>query len=219
MIDFELIYYSLFALLRGTVISLEIALIATSIGFSLGCAVAFLEKSPWLFIRTCVLAYVTLLRGTPMLVQILFMYYVLPQFGLTLAPFFVAALSIGLNSSAYISQSIRAGLNAVPKGQTEAAKTLGLTPFQIQLHIVFPQGFFVALPSLGNELITLVKDSSLASVIGVMELSKEASVIRSTTYDAFSILLAISLIYLVLTSMLSFGLKKLKNRVGRYATS
>jgi His/Glu/Gln/Arg/opine family amino acid ABC transporter permease subunit len=218
MIDFELIQNSWYALLRGTLVSLEIALIATSIGFSLGCAIAFLEKSKWLFIRTCLLAYVTLLRGTPMLVQILFMYYVLPQFGLKLSPFFVAALAIGLNSSAYISQSIRAGLDAVPQGQIEAAKTLGLTPFQIGLHIVFPQGFFISLPSLGNELITLVKDSSLASVIGVMELSKEASVIRSTTYDAFSILLVVSLIYLLLTSALSFGLQKLKNRVGRYAT-
>ncbi|MBA3286253.1 MAG: ABC transporter permease subunit, partial [Nitrosopumilus sp.] len=95
----------------------------------------------------------------------------------------------------------------------EAAYTLGFTPIKTMRYIVFPQAFRVTLPALGNELITLVKDSSLASIIGVMELTKEASVIRSRTYDAFSIILAVSIIYLILTATLSYFLIKYEARL------
>ncbi len=118
--------------------------------------------------------------------------------------------AIGFNSGAYISQTIRSGINAVSIGQIEAAHTLGFNNWMTMRYIVLPQAFRKALPGLGNELVTLVKDSSLASIIGVMELSKTASVIRSHTYDAFSILLAVSLIYLFLTATLSFAMRKLE---------
>lgn len=208
MIDFQLILESLPALGLGTLVSLQITLIATIIGCSLGTILAFLESAPSKPVRAFVLMYVALFRGTPMLVQILCVFYVLPQLGIFIPAFWAASVAIGLNSAAYISQSIRSGINAVPIGQIEAAKTLGLSYRATQIHIVLPQAFRVALPALGNELITLIKDSSLASVIGVMELSKEASIIRSRTYDAFSILLAVSLIYLLLTSTLTFCMKK-----------
>lgn len=213
MIDFDLIWQSLPALLHGAGLSLSIALAAALIGLSLGTLLAFAERSEWRPLRFAVFAYVTVLRGTPMLIQILFVFYVLPQFGITIDPFWAAALAIGLNSGAYISQTIRSGINAVPKGQIEAAHTLGFERIATMQHIILPQAFRFSLPSIGNELITLVKDSSLASIIGVMELSKQASVIRSRTYDAFSILLAVALIYLVMTAMLSFCTKKLEKRL------
>jgi His/Glu/Gln/Arg/opine family amino acid ABC transporter permease subunit len=208
MIDFTLIWDSLPQLLHGTAISLEITLIAASIGLTLGSLFGLAEtaKSPPL--RLLIGTYVTLFRGTPMLVQILFVYYVLPQFGVRIAPFWAASLAIGLNSGAYVSQIIRSGINAVSQGQIEAAHTLGFTSIRTMRYILFPQAFRVTLPALGNEMITLVKDSSLASIIGVMELSKEASIIRSRTYDAFSILLAVSVIYWILTATLSFCIKK-----------
>lgn len=216
MIDLKLIWDSLPSLLHGTVVSLQITFIAAFIGLTLGSIFGLAEAAKSRFIPLAVRTYVTLFRGTPMLVQILFIYYVLPQFGLTLAPFWAASLAIGLNSSAYISQIIRTGINAVSKGQIEAAHTLGFTPLKTMLNIVFPQALRVALPALGNELVTLIKDSSLASIIGVMELTKEASVIRSRTYDAFSILLAISIIYLILTGTLSFFIKKYEKRLTKY---
>ena len=151
-----------------------------------------------------------------MLVQILFAYYVLPQFGITIAPFWAATLAIGFNSSAYISQILRSGINAVSKGQIEAARALGMNMRQTMQYIVIPQAFRVTLPALGNELITLVKDSSLASIIGVMELSKEASIIRSHTYDAFSILIAVSCIYLVLTALISLAVQTLDKAVNSH---
>ena len=186
---------------------------AATIGIVLGTVLGFAQSSQKKMTRFCVGLYVTFFRGTPMLVQILFIYYVLPQLGLTIAPFWAAGLAIGLNSAAYISQVVRSGLMAVPIGQLEAAKTLGLSRFQAIRFVLLPQAFRVSLPALGNELITLVKDSSLASIIGVMELTKEASVIRSRTYDAFSILLAISVIYLVLTTTLSFVIKRYEKRM------
>jgi len=213
MIDLDLIWDSLPSLLHGTAVSLQITFVAACIGLSLGSIFGLAETSNSRLVRFAIGAYVTLFRGTPMLIQILFVYYVLPQFGLTIEPFWAASLAIGLNSCAYISQIIRAGVNAVPKGQVEAAHSLGFTPFKTIRYIVFPQAFRITLPALGNELVTLIKDSSLASIIGVMELTKEASIIRSRTYDAFSILLAISIIYLILTAALSFCLKKYEARL------
>jgi glutamine transport system permease protein len=217
MIDLTLIWDSMPSLLHGAGVSLQITLIAAFIGLTFGSIFGLAETSKSRVIPFAIGAYVTVFRGTPMLVQILFIYYVLPQFGLTLAPFWAASLAIGLNSCAYISQIIRTGINAVPKGQIEAAHTLGFTPLKTMLYIVFPQAFRVALPALGNELVTLVKDSSLASIIGVMELTKEGSVIRSRTYDAFSILLAVSIIYLILTATLSFLIKKYETRLIKHA--
>lgn len=210
MIDFELIWQSLPALAHGAVLSLGIAFIATILGFTIGTILAFGEVSKFTAIRWAVNCYVVLFRGTPMLIQILFVFYVLPQFGLMIPPFWAASIAIGLNSGAYISQVIRSGINAVSPGQIEAAHMLGFSKMMTMRYIVFPQAFKASLPALGNELVTLVKDSSLASIIGVMELSKEASIIRSRTYDAFSILLAVSLIYLFLTATLSLGVRKLE---------
>lgn len=216
MIDFQLISNSIPALLRGAGVSLQIAFVATLIGLMVGTALALGEASKHTWSRWLVTLYVTLFRGTPMLVQILFIFYVLPQFGLMISPFWAASVAIGMNSGAYISQTIRAGINAVSKGQVEAASTLGFSNFMTLRYIVFPQAFRNALPAFGNELVTLVKDSSLASIIGVMELSKEGSVIRSHTYDAFSILLTVSLIYLVLTATVSFCMKRLEGVLAKH---
>lgn len=216
MIDLNLIWNSLPSLLYGTSISLQITLVAAFIGLTFGSLFGLAETSKVRLIPFAIATYVTLFRGTPMLVQILFIYYVLPQFGLNLPPFWAASVAIGLNSCAYISQIIRTGINAVPKGQLEAAYMLGFTPIKAMRFIVFPQAFRVTLPALGNELITLVKDSSLASIIGVMELTKEASIIRSRTYDAFSILLAVSVIYLILTGTLSLCMRKYEKRLMKH---
>lgn len=213
MIDYELIWESIPALLHGTLTSLEITFIAASIGLSLGTFLGLAQTLKSKIVSFVIGCYVTLFRGTPMLVQILFVYYVLPQFGVTIEPFWAASLAIGLNSAAYISQIIRSGIKSIPVGQWEAALTLGISKFKTLKNIIFPQAFRVALPSLGNELTTLIKDSSLASIIGVMELSKEASIIRSRTYDAFSILLAVSIIYLILTATMSFLVKKYETRL------
>lgn len=206
MIDYTLIWTSLHSLWQGTLITILITVIAAMIGFSLGTVFAFAKHS----LKNVVSIYVLFFRGTPMLVQILFVYYVLPQMGVDLPPFWAASIAIGLNSAAYICEIVRTGMNGVSYGQIEAAQTLGLSSWMTKRYIVFPQAFRIALPAIGNELITLVKDSSLASIIGVMELTKEASIIRSRTYDAFSILLAVACIYLLLTMLISIVIKKME---------
>lgn len=210
MLDFQLIWDSIPALLQGAVLSLQIAFTAACIGFIIGTILAFGETSKNAFIRFLVNCYVTLFRGTPMLIQILFIFYLLPQIGIKISPLWSASLAIGLNSGAYISQIIQTGIKTISKGQIEAAHTLGFSKFMTMRYIILPHAFKASLPTLGNELVTLVKDSSLASVIGVMELTKEASIIRSRTYDAFSIFLAVTVIYLILTATLSWGIRKLE---------
>lgn len=217
MIDLPLIWNSIPALLHGTLLTVLIATTAALIGLVLGTLLALGENSPLKVFRVAIWSYITLFRGTPMLVQILFLFYVLPQFGIMIPPFWAATLAIGMNSGAYISQMIRSGINAISLGQWEAAQTLGFNRLLTMRYIVLPQAFRAALPSFGNELSILVKDSSLASIIGVMELSKEASIIRSQTYDAFSILLAISAIYLILTAAISLGIKHLEGALKDHA--
>lgn len=212
MIDLSLIYHSFPALLKGTLVTLQITLSALFIGFLLGVILACLEKGGGEFASFLAKSYVMIFRGTPLLLQILFVYYVLPQFGFSLSSFTSAILAFGLNSGAYISQIIKVGIQSVSIGQVEAAQTLGLTRLQTLRYIVLPQAFLAMMPTLASEMSTLIKESSLASVIGVMELSKEASLIRSRTYDAFSLLLASGLIYFTLTTIVTIFIQIIEKR-------
>jgi ABC-type amino acid transport system permease subunit len=161
-----------------------------------------------------VIAYITLIRGTPMLIQILCAYYILPQIlGFDMSPMLMATAAIGLNSAAYISQVIRTGIASVHEGQREAAQVMGFSSLQIARYIILPQAFTVVLPALGNEFVTLIKDSSLASIIGVAELAKQGRFIVSTTYDALSIFFAITILYLTVTSTISFAVSQIERRL------
>ena len=151
-----------------------------------------------------------------MLMHIMFAYYVLPQLGLELPVFWASIAAISLNSAAYVSQIVKSGIMAVSSGQKEAAKALGFSPAQIAWYIVLPQAFCIVLPALGNEFITLIKDSSLASIIGVAELMREGNLIKSRTFDAISIYCAVALIYLVMTTTLSLCVNALEKRMNRH---
>ena len=219
MIDFQLIINKFPLLLRGAVITLEIAALGTFIGIIFGTLLGLGHRSKNSLIRILVTIYVTIMRGTPMLIQIFIVYYVLPQIGLGLPRFWAAALAIGFNSAAYISQIIKAGIQSVGFGQIEAAQVMGFSKWQITRFIILPQAFAVVLPALGNELITLIKDSSLASTIGVAELTREASQISSATYDYMSIYLAVAFIYLVMTFSLSQLVRYLEKRMTKHVTT
>jgi len=211
MIDTTLIIDYRPALHHGALISMTISLSASIIGLSLGTLLGIAAKERWFAYP--IEAYVSFFRGTPVLIQIMIVFYIFPQLGLSIPPFWAATLAIGLNSAAYISQIIRSGVAAVPIGQIEAAKTLGMTPTQIAWYIVLPQTFRVVLPALGNEMVTLVKDSSLASIIGVMELSKEASLMRTRTFDAVTVLFAVSCLYFFMTMAVSTIVKTIQGKI------
>ncbi len=216
MINIELIVDSLPALLRGVLVTLQIAASSCLIGFSLGTFFGLIQSSSSSIGKSFVTLYVSLIRGTPMLVQIMFIVFGLPQFGVNIPTIWAVIVAIGLNSAAYISQVIRSGIASVSKGQIEAAKVLGLTQKQIIRFIVLPQAIRVVLPALGNEFITLTKDSSLASIVGVTELAKEGSIIMGRTFDPISIYCAITALYLILTTTLSYGMSVLEQRMNRH---
>ena len=140
-----------------------------------------------------------------MIVQIVFLYYGL---NLPVAPIVIAILAIGLNSCAYVSQTIKTGINAVAKGEIEAALVMGLSRRKIMRHIILPQAFRAIFPSLGNEFVTLIKDSSLAYIIGVHELFKESRNLMNVTYDVTTIYFAVTLFYLLLTYSVTLALQE-----------
>ncbi len=213
VIDIQLIKDSLPLLLKGALLTIQIAAVSCGFGLTLGTLFALAHTSTIQPLRWLVSIYVTIVRGTPMLIQILFAFYVLPQFGITLSATWTAIAAISLNSAAYISQIIRSGIASVGVGQIEAAQVLGFSTGQITRYIVLPQAIRVVLPALGNEFITLVKDSSLASIIGVAELSKQGRIITSRTYDAITVFFAVAILYLIITSVISFLISWIERRM------
>lgn len=205
MIDIELIKESLPRLYHGTLVTLQIALLACLIGIILGTILGVFQTRKNVLIKGLANFYAVIFRGTPMLIQIFFMRYgVLPLLGLKISAFWTVVIAIGLNSAAYISQIIKIGILSINKGQIEAAKVLGFSHMQTIRYILLPQAFRKTLPALANEFITLIKDSSLASTIGVMELFKEGTSIISRTYEPITMYVCIALIYLAITSTLGF---------------
>lgn len=217
MIDFNLIFEYRYVLLKGLVVTLQIAALASLIGILLGITLALMQTSHNRILRSIVNIYVIIIRGTPMLIQILCAYFLLPQMGINIPAFWTAIIAIGLNSAAYISQVVRSGIAAVGVGQIEAAQVLGFSTHDTIRYIVLPQALRTALPALGNEFVTLIKDSALASLIGVAELTKQANFIKSTTFDAITVYFAVAILYLMLTSMVSFLVTRLERRMHVHA--
>ena len=200
-------------LAHGALVSLEVTLCALVIGLIGGTLLAIVCVYGNNLMRAFSHLYLTFFRGTPMLVQLMAIFFILPSCGIVISAFWSAVIAIGLNSIAYVSQIIRTGIQAVSKGQQEAAQTLGFSSWQITRLIVLPQAFRTVLPTLGNELITLIKDSSLASVIGVAELTHEGSIIMNRTYDALTAYAGVALVYLVMTSVAALIVHAIEKRV------
>lgn len=216
MIDYNLLAEALPQLIVAATKTLSIAFLSASIGFIGGTLIALLHMSSNKLLNALLMFYVTIIRGTPMLLQIMFMYIMLPQLGINISAFSTAILSIGLNSCAYISQVIRSGIKSIEKGQIEAARCLGITNTHLICHIILPQAFMVVIPVLLNELITLIKDSSLASLIGVIELYKRGEIIISQTHDAMLIYVCVGFIYLVLTTSLTLLVTSIEKKINKY---
>lgn len=146
--------------------------------------------------------YVYVIRGTPTILQLMILYYVAFKSS-TLSPIVVGTLAFGINSGAYVSEIFRAGFEGIDKGQREASKTLGLNYIKTMRYVIFPQALAKMFPALGNEIITLVKETSIAGYIGIVELIKAADIISSRTYDYFFPLVVSAIVYLLLTFILS----------------
>ncbi len=213
-------------LVQGLGNTLKITFIALILGVILGAVIAIIRAS-WekngnemkkgfgRFIMRVLNAfcklYLTVFRGTPVVVQLLIIYFVI--FVSTNNGVAVAALAFGLNSAAYVAEIIRSGIMSIDEGQFEAGRSLGFNYVQTMWHIILPQAIKNILPALGNEFIVLLKETSVAGYIGVIDLTKGGDIIRGRTYSAFMPLIAVALVYLIMVIVLEKLLAVLENRL------
>ncbi len=192
--------------------TVAITLLSFSLGFAISTLLTLARFFGPLPVSKAVQAYVDFFRGTPLLVQILLIYFGLPSIGIRLDAFTSAVLAIGLNSGAYQAEIVRTALKGIPEEQVLVARSLGLSDAQVFRYILFPQAVRNALPGLGNELVTLLKESALASVIGVMELTRLGEYMTAATFRALEAYLLVAFIYLALSYTLLALLRKGERR-------
>ena len=208
-------------LTEGLYVTLLITAFAVIMGLFLGFIVAMIRSTyqntgKLKFLNALSVVYLTVIRGTPVLVQLMIIYYVIFSSG-NVNKIIVAILAFGINSGAYQAEIFRAGINAVPKGQFEAGRSLGFNYYQTMGNIIMPQAFKNILPALGNEFIVLVKETSIAGYIALVDITKAGDIIRSRTYSAFMPLLAVALIYLVIVMGLTYLINLLERWLRRSA--
>ncbi|MBQ9376217.1 MAG: amino acid ABC transporter permease [Schwartzia sp.] len=202
--NFELMVNALPLLLMGAVVTVRITALSVFLGIIGGLFVGIARISGSRVLRLVSAVYVDFLRGTPLLVQIFLVYFALPVLtGQRINPFIAAIAACSINSSAYIAEIFRAGIQSVDAGQMEAGRSLGMTWGQTMRYIIVPQAFKRVIPPLGNEFIALLKDSSLVSVIGFEELTRRGQLIIARTYASLEIWVCVALIYLVMTISIS----------------
>ncbi|MBR2833558.1 MAG: amino acid ABC transporter permease [Bacilli bacterium] len=202
-------------ILEGLFHTILIAFFAVIIGVLIGIIISIIrnkyeQTGKLKILNTLAKSYVNIIRGTPVVLQLMIIYYVVFK-SVDVSTILVGVLAFGINSGAYVSEIIRSGINSIPKGQSEAGYSLGLKYGQVMRYIVLPQAIKNILPALGNEFITLLKETSVGAYIGIVELTKASDIIASRTYDYFFPLLLIALIYLIMT----VGLSKLVNILER----
>ena len=213
----ELIKDSLWPLLKATVTStIPLTLITFVLGLVLALAVALMRLSATPVLSWLARAYISVIRGTPLLLQLFIIYYGLPSLGLTFDPFPAAVLAFTLNVGGYAAEAIRGAILSVPTGQWEAASTVGMGYATTLRRVILPQATRTAIPPLSNTLISLVKDTSLASTIQVTELLRVAQEAAAPTYQFFALYGVAAVYYWVVCLILSFGQTRLEERQNRY---
>jgi His/Glu/Gln/Arg/opine family amino acid ABC transporter permease subunit len=195
-------------LLQGAGLTILISATAMLLALLVGMAVALASQRPGRLPRALVRSYVEIFRNTPLLIQIFIVYFGLPQIGIRLSPFLSGLSALTLYTAAYNVEIFRAGLEAVPKGQHEAARATGLSPLQEAVHVTIPQALRISFPALGNNLVSLVKNSSLVSTIGMVELMFTANDISFNNFRSFEIYGAAAVLYVLLV----LGLTRLLGR-------
>jgi polar amino acid transport system permease protein len=229
-------YFFSSRVLHGLVVTLELTVLSMAIGIALGILLAVMRLSPNPLVSGAAWTYIWLFRGTPVLVQILLWYNITalyPRFSLgipfgpsfahfsagsVITPFVAGMLALGLNEGAYMAEIVRAGIISVDEGQTEAAHSLGMTRLQTMRRIVLPQAMRVIVPPTGNETISMLKTTSLVSVIATTDLLYSVQLIYSANYRTIPLLIVASLWYLIVTTILTIGQSYLERHFGRGST-
>lgn len=213
MFDFLPKYYTTY--IDATVTTLKVSLIALLIGLLLGIVICLAKISTIKVLNVLATIYVEVIRNTPILVQIMIIYFALPEVGISFTPFMSAIIALSINSGAYVSEIFRSGILAIDKGQMEAGRSLGLSYFQTMKFIILPQALKNSLPALGNEFISLVKESSIVYFVGVADIMFAANTVKNVTYETFGPYLIAAAIYFIITSVLSFLVKRLEKKLAK----
>lgn len=220
--DFSFIYETFLAIIPGVPLTLQLAVGSVFLGFFLALALAAMQLSGYRVLQATARLYILFFRGTPLLVQLFLIYYGLGQFAwvrdsllwpLLREPYWCALLSLTLCTGAYASEIIRGGLQSVPAGQIEAARACGMPSWMIFKRIVFPLAIRQALPAYGNELISMIKSTSLASIITLMEITGIAARIIAETYRALEVFMIAGSLYLLINLVLTRLLHRLEHRL------
>lgn len=211
----DLVLNNIQFLLTGAYYTLQITLVSMVFGFFIALIVAIARLKGNRLIQGLAQGYVSIIRGTPILVQIFIVYYGLPDYGIKFGPLTAAYISLSINIGAYLSETFRGAILSVSKGQTEAALSLGLTPWQTMRKVVLPQAARVAIPPMGNTFIGMLKETSLVSVVTVTELLRSAQLLMAQYYVAMPFYIAIALMYWVMSMIFSNILDRIERKLSK----
>jgi polar amino acid transport system permease protein len=213
-LDFSPVWAGWRQLLLGAAVTVEVTAASLLLGCVLGLLIGLGRLNPQrrLVYGLCT-AYVAVIRGTPLLVQLFILFFGLPQFGILLPAFVCGVLGMGIYSGAYVSEIVRGAIQSVDRGQMEAARSLGMPSGLAMRSVILPQAVVRMIPPLGNEFIALIKNSALVSLLTIDDLMHEGQKIISVSYRSLEVYLAIAAVYFVLTGLTSLALQKLENRL------
>ena len=210
-LDFSVLLPYMHMFVKGVAVTIKASALGVFFGTVLGIFIGSLRVMPFKPIRWLMATYIYVLRGTPLMIQLFLIYFGLPAVGINLDAFTSGIIGIGINSSGYMGEIVRGGIEGIPRGQWEAARMLGLSYAQTMKKIILPQAVRHMLPAIGNEFVTLIKESSLLSVLAITDLTMVGQQVRSVTYASFETFIFVALVYLFLTSVTS-GLLALLER-------
>ena len=199
-------------LISGIGVTIKVSILALILGLALGFLIALCNLSKRKVLRAIGGVYTDIIRGTPSVTQLMIIYFVIFA-SVNLEKWIIAAFAFGINSGAYVSEIIRAGIMSIDKGQTEAGRSLGLTQAQTMTRIILPQALKNVFPALCNEFIVLIKETAIVGYVGLMDIQKAGDFIKSATFLAFMPLIGTAIIYYVLIKLLNIFLKWLENKL------
>ena len=201
-------------LLQGAVVTVQVTALSFLLSSAIGLVLALGKLSPVRAVSWAASTVVNVIRGLPIIVQLFYIYFVLPEVGIQLTAFQAGVIGLGIAYSAYQAENFRAGIEAVDPGQREAALAMGMRPALLMRRVVLPQAFRIALPPYGNTLVMMLKDSSLVSTITVAEMTRQGQLIAASTFQNMTVYTLVALLYLAMSLPLVWGLRRLERRFG-----
>ena len=202
-------------LLQGAVVTVQVTALSFLLSSAIGLVLALGKLSPVRAVSWAASTVVNVIRGLPIIVQLFYIYFVLPEVGIQLTAFQAGVIGLGIAYSAYQAENFRAGIEAVDPGQREAALAMGMRPALLMRRVVLPQAFRIALPPYGNTLVMMLKDSSLVSTITVAEMTRQGQLIASSTFQNMTVYTLVALLYLLMSLPLVYGLRRMEQHLSR----